>query len=675
MWAALATLLLFVSFNGISGAALADEARSAGCEVVQDDGLVECVDPLGAPLWSMTHPSLEDRRHGATGWAEIAGPLRQGARVIYGVHSDLLEVGEDPASGEFKVLSRARFPRSIEGFEVGQTGELDVLLKPLSVFVSEPKSPRTMSHKLGGPSPGQFRWDNDMQAIGWAISPAREEAQGLLRGEDAPADDEQKIQRLKEGAERDPTNPYYAYYIGKTLHKSGEKEAASEAFSGVIALEGAVWQDQLAVSGLLLKYDEFELSEALFERGMAGMKASGVSPERISGPLAIFWLLPELTDAIAEALARDEVERVDQLAERLIRLAPYSEELDQASAKLAAWMEAGGEAELAKKWRAHSARASEGVFNQLIGEAPGLDRFVLALQSAVWAGYLLMVLLGFYLGFRLLKQRGWLGRAGQYYSSAHNGLGVAALALLLIGALAASWVPSGLSGLARVTHSMLAPAGVYNDGWASPQVEEWVDQAPDGPAKERLLEAVHQAQRAAKSGDWDLKKEPLEAEIYQVLAALSEQPSEQAEQAQQGELEHLKPPILTYLLLLALGAALSAVACRLPPRWAKYLINLIPTRAGGLARGVVQALIFAAILWSATAALGVLIGRGHMLSRLIDPGLLSETMGLSQAVPSGGFLSEETLAWAVLISALGSWGALVIRASRRDPAPPQEQTS
>ena len=554
----LVTLLVALVGWAPTSAAATPSVETDDCRIEAFAAGVQCVDEHGEHQWQILHPAtwgdVEEFKEDAPGllddadeltlsdeahWVENEvfkpqGPVEVGGRVFYAVRADLLELDTERGA----VSRRVRFPAAID--EIAPQGD-DALQIQLLFFDADWTTERThhVRYHIDGAPPPQTAWSDprvssfaalhDSSGVFHSVVQGDVEDEEKLRwklGELRGAEDVEDerihriIERLQKAYERDPTNPYYPWYIGEMWTHLGDEQRAAQAFQRA-AESDAVWRDLLDVSTRLEDAGAHEQGQAAFDRGYDKVREAGIAPERLTSLVRMTMILmPSSGDhagsSLRAALAAEDSEQVHRLAGRYARLFPYAEGAHRGWSALADWFEERGEAQLADTWRERAQTNLE----QGCGMLGPEDRQALMLDRGLWvifASSLALILLSFLVGLRGGRaRRRDIEAAGRDDSNPLPLLKVydfAGLALVLVAMIA---VPIFVVAQSDVIANLAdAPLALVDDGLASPVVEDTLESLHPSAQRDELLDLARAEQDAFTQGAHLSDKENLCILIHQ----------------------------------------------------------------------------------------------------------------------------------------------------------------
>jgi tetratricopeptide (TPR) repeat protein len=471
--------------------------------VADADGVI-AVTPQGREAWRVRHAALRARPG-----ERLVGPVTVSGRTLYAVRADLLEV--DLARGV--VARRTRFPAAIVALAPAGAAPADPRLQvtveyhpPAAGAASRPAAATqpaaagrvAFPHRIGDLAPGRSFWEPRDWLGAW--TDARELVPELKPDHADPAKlepetREKAIRALRDAAAHDPTNPHYLALAGVLLQAENQKAEAGRAFAAAAEAPGAHWADLLRAASTLEDAGAREPARRAFARGVRGLEAAGVRPERLRAAVAVTTLMPPPRRALAEALKAKDAARVDEIVARAARVFPAGEGTAPAWARLAAWLRDQGKADLAARW---DERARHG--GHAFGASPRRD-------LATEVDSRLPFLLGALLGTALIALAVGLRRGGT--TSTQDGPlaripvpRLADLAMILAPLAVALLLDLGTGDrLATIDRYASAPVGLLVDAADAPDVERWVSaRVEPGPARTLLVAWVAQESEATRAG-------------------------------------------------------------------------------------------------------------------------------------------------------------------------------
>jgi hypothetical protein len=624
------------------------ELPAATCGVVTVPGGLACVDADQASSWRVHHPSLwEDEKayvEGGQG-ATPAGPVELGERLVYAVRADLLAFDLQRR----QVVGRWRFPAKIAGLQAAGDNLVDVTLDYQPGRASASEVELTVRHRLDGRPPAQMQWSpmDFVQRI-----PTLREAQWLVADLDEEQV-EQAVERLEQARRRDPTNPFYALLIGERRQAAGDDRGARQAFEQAAANEPAVWQDLLVLSRHLEEAGAQEPAQRAFEDGLAAMVDAGLEPRRMTTLLAPSLIFLGIQEPISAAVSEGDVERVDRLSARIAAVAPHVEGAPRVWRDLADWFDRHDRPQLAEQWRERASTAEVGAFNTVHHSVVWVDRMLNAIAGLALAILLISLLVGIRGGLARRRLR-------EEESDKDHSLWVpllrvrdiAAPLLLCVLMLPLPFVAS--VHLDVVGQLADAPIGVMNDAMAAPDVEQWLEERHESPARQKLLDIARAEREAVLAGEPVSDKIFTDELLYETIRA-------DAQQTAKGTLTRGKIPDIFALADTQIGKDASAlgplaavtgfvhiailiflggiIGARLP-RVGRWAVRLIPGGAARLAPfgGLVLALFSTAIL--------AFFGLDSILSTVAQPNT-ARYFGL-EAIAAADVTPSRLWAWAAI---------------------------
>lgn len=514
----------------------------SSCAIQVVEAGVACVDDRGEEFWRTHHPAMweyEKRYVERRDPDPEDGPFELqdievtsvGERYFYFVKSDLLEVDARPQQqlddGEWAggIVGRVRFPASIAEIQQADDESLEITLEVRieEGLGGEPEEthPFKLRYTLDAPPPAQTQWSHhhDMFAAG---------SDAYMLGRDHYDEDDPTaaIQWLKEAQRLDSTNPFYAFEYGKLYREMGEEDSAHQAFETSANLKGVHWQDLMHLSAVLEYVDEPALGDQVFERALDKMEQAGIANDRI-WPLATLILLyrrkqlsyPDKTP-LERAVSEGDVETVQRLSLRRLKLAPNVEHGAQIWTLLANWMAAQGRDDLAEEWRTHAERNHQ-ANELLVGRSATIIDYSLLAFVATFLGLILICLLvglrGGVARRRELDDRGEDGPAGPRWIP-KLGLRDVVVPLILLAVLAVLpfMLNTHSAAVGEVFATSMSPA---DDSLASPSVERWLDGLAESPAQQELAAIASAEREAIAAGDPIEQKELVFELINQAVVA------------------------------------------------------------------------------------------------------------------------------------------------------------
>lgn len=341
-------------------------------------------DETGRELWRISHASVKNL-------VPSDKAIDINGKLYYATGVSLLEV--DPKAG--MVTRRFAMP--------GRIAELTLKDKNLTISFNVPKGEAIQKNKI------IFNLENPQRAylpLGdiSLVEESYKDARALIstRGRIFKTGDEARSViasgKLQEAFRRNPTNPWFMYFVGKAQTIAGNSSRASNAFLQAVATENAPAYEFLRLSAYLAIEGHLSESDIAFERGFSETIQSGVEPELVLSQNAFIKLyaaIPPNTNgetthaqAIKEAIATGDSSTLVSLTERVWRLAPHLNGATSYFAGLAEFLQKNGRAAEASIWFSRARNAS-----RLEGPAGARQSFEAGLGCAIAALILLISIL------------------------------------------------------------------------------------------------------------------------------------------------------------------------------------------------------------------------------------------------------------------------------------------
>jgi hypothetical protein len=443
---------------------------------------------------------------------------------------------------------------------------------------------------------------------------------------------------------------------GRWLAQLGRDDQAAAAYQEAAALPAAVWQDLLRASALLDSIGATAPAAITYQRGLDGMKAAHVRPERQQSLIA--WKLLDgfrIAQAVVTALEAADVERVHHLESKMWEIAPFGEGADLAWPILARWFVEHGRPDLASVWKERGEKAAHAYLNS--NRRGLLAR--LEMVGPLMGGMLIAILVAALLvGIRSAHARAariaQLGKAGgpRWWPRFrwHD--------MVLVGAPLAIAVGLGMH-FQRVQDefmvSMMSPAS--EDSFGSPDMLAMLEELPSSEARDELLTYAKAENAAASRGSWHDGEMPSEATIAAAFDGAGRKPFrttfENADQSllmafgslamlETLELDNAVAAIIALLLPLALAFMFTTLF----PRFGHAVSTVIPGGAArfGAGSGVLIGLVAAALL--------VLFAVGG--SKMTDMHSFARYYGLDAIWHDVRSAAPRLLSWVILAAITGA---------------------
>ncbi|MBI2396093.1 MAG: hypothetical protein HYV09_41400 [Deltaproteobacteria bacterium] len=422
------------------------------------------------------HPELPST---GTEPARPLPPITVGVLQLYAYGADLL------AWDGSAIVARTRLFARIVGLAPRDERSVTVTLAPKSEY-GFARDRVDVVVPLDRPRPGRGFWSGGPFDAYLTLREARALSQGLDL--ELPLGEEQRKFVLAALAAReaiDRTNAFLPLFRGQVLARAGDRDGALKAFDAAADLPAAPFNDLLRVATMLEDEGATAAADRAFERGLAGLRAAGLRPERLQSQVAHQVMLGVPRRALTEALAHGDVARVDRLQERVFRAFPRVEGAPTAWRDVSAWMRARGREDLAATWSARADGAASAVTN--LSSSASLDRILPTIAGMAVVAPLVALVVGLRRGAR--KQDGTRRIVWDL---------CAALAPLLATLGLIAWSNARLETVARRS---LAPVALFDDGAASPDAGRFLDaRLAPGPERDALQRWIGDESRAIVAG-------------------------------------------------------------------------------------------------------------------------------------------------------------------------------
>ncbi len=403
-----------------------------------------------------------------------------GTRTFYAHGADVLEWNGTA------IVDRIRLSARIAAIAARDEKTLLVTLAPKSDFGFASDRVEVLV-PIGGPRPGRGLWSGGGVDAYLTLREARAVASGF-EPENKELDEKKRAELLAALSAReaiDRTNAFLPFFRGQILLRAGRRDDALRAFDAAVNREHAPFNDLLRLSQMLEDEDEPAPAQRAFERGMTGLQAAGLRPDRLQSQVAYQVLMGVPRFALANALAKGDAARVDAIEERVALAFPRLEGAQLAWRDLAVWMRERGREDLAAKWSSRAELASASVSN--LATPALLDR----LLPTILGMSVIAPLVAFVVGLR----RG-ARRSDSTRRVALDIVSAVAPLVAIVGLIA--WSNARLEVIARRAY---VPIALLDDGVASPDVARFVEQrlAPSAE-RDRLLQWANDEARATREG-------------------------------------------------------------------------------------------------------------------------------------------------------------------------------
>lgn len=423
-----------------------------------------------------THPDLP------TTGTEPARPLpaiEVGKLQLYAYGADLL-VWDGTA-----IVARTRLVARIVGLAPRDDRSVTVTLAPKSEY-GFVRDRVDVVVPLDEARPGRGFWSGGPFEAYLTLREARAVARGLDLEQPLGAEQQKDVLAALAAREAiDRTNAFLPLFRGQILARAGDRDGAAKAFDAAADLAAAPFNDLLRVATMLEDEGASAAADRAFDRGLAGLRAAGLRPERLQSQVAHQVMLGVPRRALTEALTHGDVAKVDRLQERVFRAFPRLEGAQTAWGDVAAWMRARGREDLAAKWSTRAAEAGSAVTN--LATSASLERILPTIGGMAVVAPLVALVVGLRRGAR--KQDG-TGRIVWDVCAALSPL-VATLCLI-------AWANARLEVVARRS---LSPVALFDDGAASPDVARFVEaRLSPGSERDTLQRWIADEARAVTAG-------------------------------------------------------------------------------------------------------------------------------------------------------------------------------